>query len=172
MARSNLVAVFDHPEKNLKGNTAAVIFLDQAISAERMQSIAFDLNQPATSFLWPSDKPSHYHVRWFAPDGEIGLCGHGTLAAVACMKESVTLLAGEYHLTGKKLTASQAEMDLDAISVLQETHPPQGLEEALGVSVKGYFKTENKDIVLLENESMVKEMILLPYAKLTSLDMR
>ncbi len=153
------IAVFDDPELGARGNIAAVIVLEESMPEQAMQRIATDLSQPATTFLWPTGEQGSYHVRWFAPDAEIGLCGHGTLAAVAALQQSVTLYAQSgQQLSGHIVDNSYASMQLAAIPVTSSPKPPDGLEKALGVSIKGYFKTNNKDIVLLENESSLVSM--------------
>jgi len=63
------------------GNPAAVILLDQWRDEADLQRIAAELNLPATAFAVPTVAEAEYEIRWFSPRGEIGLCGHGTLAA-------------------------------------------------------------------------------------------
>jgi PhzF family phenazine biosynthesis protein len=61
------------------GNPACVCVLHKSLSDLVMQSIAKENNLPVTAFITPeADK---YLVRWFTPDYELELCGHGTLAA-------------------------------------------------------------------------------------------
>ena len=63
------------------GNPAGVVVLDQWLDAPDLHGIAAELNLPATAFAVPVDGPADFAIRWFSPRGEIGLCGHGTLAA-------------------------------------------------------------------------------------------
>ena len=77
----SLITVFSERSNNILGNVSAVVRMDDSISTENMQLIANDLNQPATTFIWQDD--DKWNIRWFAPDAEIPLCGHGTMAAVA-----------------------------------------------------------------------------------------
>jgi predicted PhzF superfamily epimerase YddE/YHI9 len=63
------------------GNPAAVILLDAWCDEIQLQRIAAELNLPATAFALPTAGEADYAIRWFSPRGEIGLCGHGTLAA-------------------------------------------------------------------------------------------
>ena len=74
------INAFTHAGKDLKGNPCAVIETFKPLSEERMSEIAKELNQPATAFLFKKS-PYNYDVRWFAPDAEINLCGHGAAAA-------------------------------------------------------------------------------------------
>ncbi|MCL2361569.1 MAG: PhzF family phenazine biosynthesis protein [Defluviitaleaceae bacterium] len=62
------------------GNPAAVCFVyDTWPSDELMQNIAMENNLSETAFVLRSG--IDMHIRWFTPTAEIGLCGHGTLAA-------------------------------------------------------------------------------------------
>jgi PhzF family phenazine biosynthesis protein len=158
MALCSIVAVFERPEMGLSGNTAAVIQLEHSLENVEMQRIASNLNQPATAFLWPADNPGSRHVRWFAPDAEIDLCGHGTLAATAILKTKVVLYSKNHTLSGKVLGDNYAEMQLQAIPVIDKEEIPEGLEKALGVPILSYYRTSNKDIVLLEREEDVHGM--------------
>ena len=127
-----------------------------------MQRIAADLNQPATTFIARAGNNKHYLVRWFAPDAEIGLCGHGTLAAIAHLgsnaEEIIHLLAGNNELSGTKLQKREACMTLESIPNNGSTATPEGLEEALGVDIAGYYPTSNKDIVLINSEESLITM--------------
>ncbi len=62
-----------------KGNPAAVCLLDQWLPDDLMQNIAGEYNLSETAFIVRRD--IIYELRWFTPGGEIGLCGHATLAA-------------------------------------------------------------------------------------------
>lgn len=61
------------------GNPAAVCLLDQWLPDDLMQNIAGENNLSETAFIVRRD--IIYELRWFTPGGEIGLCGHATLAA-------------------------------------------------------------------------------------------
>lgn len=66
-------------DKVFHGNPAAVCLLDAWINDELMQAIASENNLSETAFIVEDTKG--FHIRWFAPNGEISLCGHATLAA-------------------------------------------------------------------------------------------
>ena len=65
-------------EEVFKGNPAAVVPLDQWLSAQDMQSIALENNLSETAFFCPNGE--HFDIRWFTPNGEVELCGHATMA--------------------------------------------------------------------------------------------
>jgi len=63
------------------GNPAGVILLDEWRDGNALKTIAREINLPATAFAVAADGEADFAIRWFSPRGEIGLCGHGTLAA-------------------------------------------------------------------------------------------
>ncbi len=155
----SLIQVFDDPARGLLGNTAAVIMLQAALNDSKMQQIAADLNQPATAFLWPAEAENDYYVRWFAPDSEIGLCGHGSLAAIACLdKEEVILHYRQGIIKGRQLDSALCSISLDAIENKGKAVPPAVLEPGLGIVVQDYYLTDNKQIVVVESEEALKYM--------------
>ncbi len=60
------------------GNPAGVCVLEQPLEERTMQAIAGEMNLPATAFFAAGGGEAT--LRWFAPGGELELCGHGTLA--------------------------------------------------------------------------------------------
>ena len=61
------------------GNPAAVCLLDHWLEDETLQSIAAENNLSETSFMVPLG--DEFQLRWFTPEIEVDLCGHGTLAS-------------------------------------------------------------------------------------------
>lgn len=160
----SLIEVFNDPDQGFKGNTSTVLWLEAPLNDEAMQAIAADFNQPATTFLWAAEAANTYHVRWFAPDAEIGLCGHGSLAAVAYLAEAknaseeVALKYRDGILHGMKTGADSCSIRLDEIPVTREEAVSDVLKTGLGVPIQAHYHTDNKNIVLLENESALKNM--------------
>lgn len=62
-----------------KGNPAAVCLLPQWLADDTLQQMAAEHYLPVTAFLVAQN--GHYAIRWFTPQEELDLCGHGTLAA-------------------------------------------------------------------------------------------
>jgi len=159
-----LIEVFNDPTINFKGNTSAIIWLQNPLSDQQMQSMAADLNQPATTFLWQAEEDASFHVRWLAPDAEISLCGHGSLAAVAYLAEAqgidgeVSLHYREGQIRAKKMEAKRAAISLQAIPVIKEEKISEVLQAGLGVKITAHFSTNNKNIVLLDNEASLRSM--------------
>lgn len=161
MAEFSIYQVFSNEDISFKGNTAAVVFLKNELEENEMQSIAADFNQPATSFLWKKD--NQFHIRWFAPDAEIGLCGHGAFAALAFLKDqnagrdTVTIHYTEGQLTGD-ISENLISMELDSIPVIKKIDIPNAIQEGLNIPILEIFETANKHIVVADNESSVRAM--------------
>ncbi|GAA5857597.1 hypothetical protein JCM8547_004288 [Rhodosporidiobolus lusitaniae] len=120
------------------GNPASILLFPseypRAPDEAYMQSVAAEFNLSETAFLssLPAvDSLPTYRLRWFTPQVEFPLCGHGTLA-------SAHILFGEHHPEEKKirfdtmsgtLFASRVddgriELDFPAdVSVIEEVDP-------------------------------------------------
>ncbi len=159
----SIIAVFTAPELGFTGNTAAVLFTDAPLPEKEMRRLASDLNQPATTFLWPHTNSQTFNVRWFAPDAEIGLCGHGSLAAIAYLHkhhslDKINLRYRDGEIIGSANNDGTCSMQLDAIPVTGKSAPSPILEAGLGIPVKEYFTTNNKQIVVVGSEKELKNM--------------
>jgi PhzF family phenazine biosynthesis protein len=66
--------------KPLQGNPAAIVPLDAWLDDGLMQAIAAENNVAETAFFVRT-APGAYGLRWFAPEREVDLCGHATLAS-------------------------------------------------------------------------------------------
>ena len=66
-------------DRSFSGNPAAVLLLEQWLSDDILLAIAQENNVSETAFVIP--KGDKWGLRWFTPEVEIDLCGHGTLAA-------------------------------------------------------------------------------------------
>ncbi|MBO6609839.1 PhzF family phenazine biosynthesis protein [Altererythrobacter sp.] len=98
--------------EDARGNLAAVVELDAFPDDEQLLARAAEIGAPATAFLRARDSRGTFDVRWFSPEQEIFLCGHGGLAAghVALSRthaQSVNL----HTATGKVLRISNSGPD-------------------------------------------------------------
>src|SRR5688572_15486435 len=121
----------------LGGNSAAVCLLPGPADAAWMQSLATELRQPATAFLWPAG--DGFGLRWFVAAAELQLCGHGTLAAAHVLWETGRLSSdapARFETVSGSL-AARRDGDLIALDFPAEpvrpVDPPPHLVEALGV---------------------------------------
>ena len=84
------------------GNPATIVFLDPSNTLTQAERLKFanGFNQPVVVFLTPTlaaaGKPGviSFDVQFFAPTYEVGLCGHGTVAAMKVILDSATTLPG------------------------------------------------------------------------------
>ncbi|EJO9870423.1 PhzF family phenazine biosynthesis protein [Vibrio vulnificus] len=65
------------------GNPCAVLELNDWLPESELSQITRDVGLPVTSFITKIE--GQFHIRWFALDGEINLCGHGSLGAGAAI---------------------------------------------------------------------------------------
>ena len=77
MSRLYHVNAFSHHP--FAGNPAVVV-LGEARSDAELQAMAAEFNLSESAFLTQLGE-GHYGLRWFTPQVEVDLCGHGTLAA-------------------------------------------------------------------------------------------
>jgi PhzF family phenazine biosynthesis protein len=64
------------------GNQAAVMRLDGWLDDAVLQAIGAENNFAETAFVVPDESgQAEWELRWFAPEVEVGLCGHATLAS-------------------------------------------------------------------------------------------
>ena len=123
--------------ENARGNVAAVVELDAFPDDSELHSQAAEIGAPATAFLRARDSQGEFDVRWFSPEQEIILCGHGGLAAghVALSRthaQSVNL----HTATGKVLSISNngpdSSYELSLPSLLTQPYEWPELLAALG----------------------------------------
>lgn len=67
-------------QQQFKGNSAAVIPIDDWLEPSLMQNIAAENNLSETAFI-KRQAENRYEIRWFSPLTEIDFCGHATLAS-------------------------------------------------------------------------------------------
>ena len=69
-------------ERPFGGNQAAVMRLDGWLDDAVLQAIAAENMFAETAFIVPDETgEADWELRWFAPQGEVRLCGHATLAS-------------------------------------------------------------------------------------------
>ncbi len=74
------------------GNPAAICLLESQLSDHELQRIATENNVPATVFLWKKGN-TEFDVRFFTPEYELDICGHGLLAAAHIAFSELGILA-------------------------------------------------------------------------------
>ncbi len=150
-----------------KGNPAAVCVLDKEIDEETMKDIAAEMNLSETAFLLPLDKVNNiYSLRWFTPEVEVDLCGHGTIGTAKVLYEimgiesdSITFKTKSGDLIAKKYDDGIGiDMPLDNY---EDFIPNSEMLSALGIN---QFKTAKigrvtrKAIIQVENEAIIRNL--------------
>jgi len=160
-----IISVFSSKKLGFTGNPAAVILLDSFPSREVMQETARELGQPASTFIVRREGANSYNILWFAPDAEIGLCGHGTAAATVFLglqkpgEGEFKFHYPEGELIGKLNDDQTVTISADAIPVQEELREiPEALKEGLNIPIKAIYKTSNKHILLTDCEDSVRNM--------------
>lgn len=159
--KPSIIAVFTAPELGYKGNPAAVVTSPSALSEQEMQEKASKIGMPATAFLF-QDIEGNQQVRWFAPDEEIGLCGHGAAAAGLYLAGLNQMDEIRLHYEGGtilvRVSGDRFSMTLQAIPTLEKIAPPQAILDGLGVPVIEMYQTANKHLILTDSEASVAQM--------------
>ena len=153
------------------GNPAAVCPLEKWLPASVMQQIAMENNLSETAFFVPVGK--EYEIRWFAPEMEIDLCGHATLATAHVIFNHLNFggksvrfkyASGYLNVTRE---AHLLSMDFPAV-VGQETPVTDEIVVSLGKKPREARKA--RDLLLLyDNEDEILS-ISPDFLKMTLLD--
>ncbi|CAI1201943.1 MULTISPECIES: PhzF family phenazine biosynthesis protein [Serratia] len=149
--------------KGFRGNPAGVCLLKQPLSAVEMQAIANELSLPETSFVWDDGDMSA--IRWFTPQREVDLCGHGTLAAAHVMfsvvnpaLQDIRFRSASGDLYVKRDAEDGERLVLDFPSrPPQKVVEPEGLAALLGANPQEVWQA-NALLVVLENEAQVRAL--------------
>ena len=142
------------------GNPAAVCLLDGERPTQWMQSVAAELNLPATAFV--RGEPDGFALRWFSPTAELALCGHGTLATAHTLWDTGRLApAATARFTTKSGVLSAARRDgWIALDLPAEpataVAPPVGLLEAVGVKARWVGRNRLDYVIEVDDEAAVR----------------
>lgn len=144
-----------------KGNPAAVCLLESTIPALTMQKIAQEIPVPTTAFIQKVDNV--FFLRWFTPEMEIQICGHGTIAGAFLLWHQ-GILPVESSITFQTVSGSlQANWFNEMVEItikkyqLEEIECPYELEEWLGTKPTYVGKTDLDYIVELSHEEYIAD---------------
>ena len=147
-------------DRPFAGNPAAVCVLPEPRSSEWMASVAQEMNLSETAFLVP--RGDGWELRWFTPAVEVDLCGHATLASAHVLWESGALARdarARFFTKSGVLTADRKgewiELDFPALPPTSSP-PPEGLAEALGVSILATSMSRGDVVVDVASEAVVR----------------
>lgn len=153
-------------EAPFAGNPAAVVPLESWLPDATLQAIAAENNLAETAFLVPAtDDEADYHLRWFTPAVEVDLCGHATLAAGACLFESLGHDGARVRFTSASgpLAVERAEGGLYALDFPADpaapAEPPAGLAAMLGGVEAAAFLRAAKNMAVVESAAAVRAVV-------------
>lgn len=149
--------------EGLRGNPAGVYMMKQPLPTAQMQAIAHELNLPETSFIWEDGDMAA--IRWFTPQREVDLCGHGTLAAAYVMfnvvnpaLSDIRLRSASGELYVKRDAADRQRLILDfPTRAPQRVAEPASLAAQLGAQPQEVWQSAAM-LVVLANEAQVKAL--------------
>lgn len=149
--------------KVFSGNPAAVCLLDRDLPEETMKAIASEMAVSETAFLDTRD----FTLRWFTPEVEVALCGHGTLATACVLTETGLLSKGDtvtFKTRSGKLSASIKNEQIELrfpMPTLAPCKPSDEMLAALGLAkddiLHAYLYGE-KHLFFVKEESVVQEL--------------
>lgn len=151
-------------DEPFKGNPAAVCILDEEIEEKQMKSIAAEMNLSETAFVLPINKETNiYSLRWFTPEVEVPLCGHGTIGTAKILFDIFEIESDEIFFETKSgiLTAKRygdgigIDMPIDKY---EDINLSSDLLSAIGID--GYMdvkigKTTRKVIIRVDSEEEI-----------------
>ncbi len=159
-----VITVDAFTDKPFRGNPAAVCLLEEPIDPRLMQAIALEMNLSETAFVLPEVDGTR-QLRWFTPEAEVQLCGHGTLAAAHVLYEEglapadgvVVFDTASGPLSCVRQADGDIDMDFPTIPVAP-TVAPMELFAALGVPVAYVGASEANYLVEVEDETTLRKI--------------
>ena len=132
--------------KPLEGNPAAIVPLERWLDAGLMQAIAAENNVAETAFFVKTGAGA-YELRWFAPEREVDLCGHATLASAWILFNRIEPALNQVRFmtrSGELVVTRGSDGNVMSLpSAPSETFaPPPGFAEALGKSLNAPAPSE------------------------------
>ncbi|MCL9783334.1 PhzF family phenazine biosynthesis protein [Vibrio sp. S4M6] len=156
----NIYQVDSFASKPFTGNPAGVCITEKALDESMMLAIAQEMAVSETAFLSLDGNV----LKWFTPETEVKLCGHGTLATAHIMKELGMLQVGEsctFNTLSGPLRVEIAEhdiqMDFPAPALDYECEYDKSLLTALSLSgdqVNHIVRFEEKLIIEVEEAAL------------------
>ena len=166
MVGVRLLTVDAFTEIPFTGNPAAVVFLDEAPSAEWMAAVARETSVPDTAFVIRNASPdADFTIRWFTPAEEVDLCGHATLASAHCLLEDG--VSGPIRFTSRSGLLTVERLDDGSLAMDFPAWPPAAINataaasaalaapvEWTGEAHDGFFL-----LALLADERVVRDLV-------------
>lgn len=143
------------------GNPAAVIFSD--LDDERvMQNIAAENNLSETAFV--NFRDNKYFIRWFAPECEIDLCGHATLASAHVFFNYINTDANIFEVHSKKNGVLKVFKEEETLFLdfptdkLISSNKHDDVFNSLGLSPIDLYEGRDDLLAIFKSESDIKNL--------------
>lgn len=144
-----------------KGNPAGVCISKEPLDESLMFSIAEEMAVSETAFLALNTMT----LKWFTPEVEVKLCGHGTLAMVHVMKEQGLVKTGDkvvFNTLSGELSAtvceSSIELDFPSSQLSESSTLEPILLEHLGLEmsqVESFREFDAKQLIEVTDEQVL-----------------
>lgn len=144
-----------------KGNPAAVCILLTWPEDDYLPKLAKENNLPVTAFLVRVD--DQFEIRWFTPEGELDLCGHGSLAAAYVIfnyiETSWSVVNFQSQQGSLQATRKNNLISLNFPEKIIEPFNSPLLEEGLGLKPQAIYRYKNERCLAVFNtESEVQQL--------------
>ncbi|MEZ9630382.1 PhzF family phenazine biosynthesis protein [Vibrio breoganii] len=146
------------------GNPAGVCITDTPLSDELMLSIAKEMSVSETAFL----SRENMNLRWFTPEVEVKLCGHGTLSVAHILAETGESKVGDLitfnTLSGPlsaKITDTDIELNFPTATLTSEQPLNAQLLKALGLKDEDILSSasfDSKQLIEVVDEQVVMSL--------------
>ena len=148
-------------EEVFNGNPAAVVPLFEWLSDDLLRKIAMENNLSETAFF--VRKGEYFELRWFTPESEVDLCGHGTLASAHVLYEHLgyTDPAVVFETRSGRLFVDR-EGDLYSMDFpswpVRPIQVTERVSKALGARPAELYMGERDMMAVFESEDVVRDM--------------
>ncbi|MDD4155433.1 MAG: PhzF family phenazine biosynthesis protein [Candidatus Cloacimonetes bacterium] len=177
----NLFFVDAFTDIAFKGNPAAVCLLNKQITEITMQKIAFEIGYSETCFVLPQkENKNTFYLRWFTPETEVSLCGHGTLSTAYVLWKQFNHLDDIliFHTKSGVLKATKQDdyIVLDFPINIVKSSDKQYIEitKALGLNIQDTIYYQSKESGYLLSEVDYETLLTLnpDFDKLKQIDIK
>jgi PhzF family phenazine biosynthesis protein len=129
-------------DKPYGGNPAGVFVLDRQLPDDVLQALTVETRMPIAAFLVESQ--DGFRLRWFTPNSEEDMCGHGTLAAAWVVFNHLRKDAEKVAFNTRAGVLDVERRDRSFVMHLPLNAPQnvawiEGVEEALGIKVEEFL---------------------------------
>ncbi|KZN65004.1 PhzF family phenazine biosynthesis protein [Pseudoalteromonas luteoviolacea] len=152
-------------DAQFKGNSAAIVPLEQWISDELMQKIASENNLSETAFI-VKNSSNGYHIRWFSPLTEIDFCGHATLATAFVLFNHLDVhnkVEFTTNKVGSLTVTSQNNGEIVMNFPMQKPEPildvPAELLAGLSITPNKVLKSRQAYFVVYDTQHEVEQVV-------------